>query len=221
MDKIRVLVGHGHPVFSEGLSRLLRDEKDIEVVATAMDGEEAVRMTKELKPDVALIDIAMPKLNGIEVAKQIKTYCPTTAILMLSKYEYGANMLPSLRAGALGYLLETCPLSELVSAIHSVHAGEEVFAPKAAADVLHRLAAQRGENVHPEDLHPRELEVLRLVTKGMSNKDIGRELTISERTVSTHLANIFRKLEVGSRTGAAACALKKGWIAFDDLAGIK
>lgn len=218
MGQIEVLVGHRHPVFGEGLSRLLADEEDIEVVATAIDGEQAVTMAKELRPDVAIIDMAMPKLNGIEVAKQIKTSCPSTAILMLSEYKYGTNVIPSLRAGALGYLLESCPLSELVSAIHSVHRGEEVFAPKAAADILHRLATRRDDEIKvSNDLRPRELQILELVTTGMSNRRVADELTISERTVSTHLANIFKKLGVSSRTEAVMSALKKGLITFDDL----
>ena len=126
-------------------------------------------------------------------------------------------MVPSLRAGALGYLLETCSLDELVSAIHSVYDGEEVFTPKAAADALHHLVDKYDEIGYPGDLHPRELEVLKLVSNGLSNRHIANELNISERTVSTHLANIFSKLGVSSRTGAAACALKKGLITFDDL----
>lgn len=218
MGQIRVLVGHRHPVFGEGLSRLLADEEDIEVVATATDGEEVTKKAKELRPDVVIIDIDMTKLNGIEAAKQIKKDCPATAILILSEYHFGTNVLPSLRAGALGYLLEGCPLSDLISAIHSVHAGEEVFTPKAAADVLHRLAARQGEEFEIfESLHSRELEILKLVCKGMHNRDIANDLTISERTVSTHLVNIFRKLDVSSRTEAVVQAFKKGLITLNDM----
>lgn len=218
MGQIKVLVGHRNPVFSEGLSRLLADEEDIEVVAIATNGEETVRKAKEVRPDVVIIDIDMTKLNGIEAAKQIKKHCPATAILMLSEYHYGTNVLPSLRAGALGYLLESCPLGDLISAIHSVHAGEEVFAPKAAADVLHRLAARQDEESEIfEGLHSRELEILKLVCKGMPNRDIANELTLSERTVSTHLVNIFRKLRVSSRTEAVVQALKKGLVNLNDL----
>ena len=218
MGQIKVLIGHGHPIVSKGLSRLLADEEDIEVVAATIDGKEAVRMARELKPDVAVIDIAMNGLNGIEAAKQIKKDSPSTAILMLSQYKYGTNVLPSLRAGALGYMLETCPLNELISAIHSVHSGDEVFAPKAAADILHRLAEQQDDMIKvSEDLHPRELEILRLITQGMSNKDIASNLNLSERTVTTHLANTFRKLGVSSRTQAVVLAFKKGWISFGDL----
>jgi DNA-binding NarL/FixJ family response regulator len=219
MEKIRVIIGHGHPVISEGLSRILAEEEDIEVVATTTDGEEAARMAKELRPDVAVIDIVMPKLNGIQVAKQIKADSPTTAILMLSEYRYGANVLPSLRAGALGYMLENCPLSELISAIHLVHDGERVFAPKAAADILYRLSARHDTEGRLVDvLHDRELEILKLVTKGLHNKDIANKLGISERTVQTHLINIFRKLGVNSRTEAVVEVLRKGWISLDEMA---
>ena len=218
MGKIKVLIGHAHPVISEGLSRILAEEEDIEVVATTTDGEEAAIMAKELRPDVAVIDIVMPKLNGIQVAKQIKTDSPTTAILMLSEYRYGTNVLPSLRAGALGYMLENCPLSELISAIHLVHAGERVFAPKAAADILYRLSTRYDtEGRLPDILHDRELEILKLVTKGLHNKDIANELGISERTVQTHLINIFRKLGVSSRTEAVVDVLRKGWISLDEM----
>lgn len=218
MGQIKVLIGHGNPVFCEGLGRLLADEEDIDVLATAKDGEETVRKAKELRPDVVIIDIDMPKISGIEAVKQIKIVSPATAILMLSEYHYGTKMLPSLRAGALGYLLETSPLNELISAIHSVHQGEEVFAPKAAADILRRLVTRHNNTIVSEDLRSREIEVLKLVAKGVPNRIIAEELTISERTVSTHLANIFRKLGVSSRTEAAVCALRKGLLNLDDLA---
>ena len=219
MKQIRILIGHGHPVFGEGLSRLLADETDIQVVATATDGEKVVMMAKELKPDVAIIDIAIPKLNGIEAARQIKSCSPATAILMLSEYHYGTNVLPALRAGALGYMLESCPLSELISAIHSVHVGDEVFAPKPAADILHHLATRSDVQIKlDEDLHTRELEILKLVSKGMPNKSIADELGLSERTVAAHLVNIFRKLGVSTRTEAVMHVLKKGLITLEDIA---
>lgn len=219
VDKIKLLVADKHPVFNEGLSRLLADEDDLEVIATATDGDEAVRMAKELIPDVAIIGVDLPKLDGIQAAKQIKAACSSTAILMFSEYDYGAYVLPSLRAGALGYLVKTSLLSELISAIHAVHAGEEVVSPKAAANILHRLASHHGEETRgSEELHAREVEILKLVAKGMCNKDIASELVISDRTVQTHLANIFRKLGASSRIQAALYGLKRGWLTFDDLA---
>lgn len=218
MAKIRVLVADDHPAFREGVCRLLEDEGDIEVVAKPSDGEEAFELAIKLRPNVAIIDIAMPKLNGIEAAKRIKAACPTTAIIMISAYDYEAYMLGSLRAGAAGYLLKSVPLRELVSAIRSVHAGEAVFDFKTVGRALHRLVAEKGEERRGlGELKPRELDVLKLVAKGMSNKEIGVELFITERTVQTHLVNIFKKLDVGSRTEAALHALKHGWFTLDDL----
>ena len=218
MEKIRVLIADAHPVFREGLCQLLEHEEDMECVAKPADGEEAVRLTMELLPDVAIIDIAMPKLNGIEAVKQIKAARPATAILIVSAFDYESYILASLRAGAAGYLLKSTPLHELTNAIRSVHAGEAVFDFRATSKILRRLADDKGEERrYLEELKPRELEVLRLAGKGISNKEIAGELVISERTVQTHLVNIFRKLGVGSRTEAVLHALKEGWLTLDDL----
>lgn len=218
MDKIRVLIADDHPAFREGLCQLLEHEEDIECVAKAADGEEAVRLAIELLPDVAIIDIAMPKLNGIEAAGQIKAARPAIAILMVSAFGYESYVLASLRAGAAGYLMKNASLRELANAVRSVHAGEAVFDLKATSKILHRLADDKGEEWKGlAELKPRELEVLRLTGKGMSNKEIAGELVLSERTVQTHLVNIFRKLGVGSRTEAVLHALKEGWLTLDDL----
>ena len=218
MDKIKVLVADDHPAFREGLCRLIDGEKDMECVATVPNGEEAARLAKELAPDVAIIDVAMPKLNGIEATKQIKAACPTTAILMVSAFGYESYLLASLRAGAAGYLLKSTPLRELTNAVRSVQAGEAVFDLKSASKILRRLSAEKDAKRRSlEELHPRELGVLRLAANGMSNKEIAVELVISERTVQTHMVNIFGKLGVGSRTEAVLHALKEGWLTFDDL----
>lgn len=218
MKKIRALLADDHPAFREGLSRLLYEEGDVEVVAKTADGEEAVKLVKELQPDVALLDVSMPKLNGIEAAKQIKASCPQTAILMVSAYGYESYLLASLQAGAAGYLLKNAPLRELINAVRSVNSGQGVFDLKATGKVLRRLATGNGDNKATlEELHHRELEVLKLVAKGIGNKEIARQLDVSERTVQTHLVNIFKKLGVSSRTEAAIHALKEGWVTLDDL----
>lgn len=212
------MIADNHPAFREGLCQLLEGEEDLKCIAKPEDGEEAVRLAKELAPDVAIIDVAMPKLNGIEAAKQIKVACPNTAILMVSAFGYESYVLASLRAGAAGYLLKSAPLRELTNAVHSVQAGEGVFDLKAASKILQRLSAEKGEEKRsPEELHRRELQVLKLAAKGISNKQIASKLSISERTVQTHLVNIFRKLGVGSRTEAVLHALKEGWLTLDDL----
>ena len=218
MDKIRVVVADDHPAFREGLCRFLEDEEDLEVVAKAVNGEEAVRLTKELLPDVAIIDVAMPTLNGIEAAKQIKAACPATAILMVSAFDYESYVLASLRAGAAGYMLKGTPISELISAIRLVRTGDAVFDMKALSNVLARLNTKGAEEKRsPDEIHQRELEVLKLAAKGVTNREIAVELNISERTVQTHMANLFRKLGVASRTEAVIRALREGWIALDDL----
>ena len=218
MDRIRVLVADDHPAFREGLCRLLEEEEDLEVVARAADGEEALRLAKELLPDVAIIDVAMPEVNGIEAATQIKASCPATAVLMISAYNYQSYILASLRAGAAGYLLKNAPLRELINAVRFVHAGEAVFDLKATSSILRRLVADNAEErTGLGRLQHRELEVLRTAAKGMSNKEIATELVISERTVQTHMVNIFRKMGVSSRIEAVLRALKEGWLSVDDL----
>lgn len=218
MEKIKVLIADDHPAFREGLCRFLEDEDDIEVVAHATDGEETISLAQELRPDVAVVDVAMPGLSGIEAANQIKEACAATAILMLSAYDYESYVLASLRAGAAGYLLKDTPLFELASAIRMVHRGEAVFNLRATGNILNRLTAGSSQGWSAcGELHDREIQVLKLLAKGMSNRDIAGELIISERTVQTHLVNIFKKLGVGSRTEAAMHALKKGWLTLDDL----
>ena len=218
MEKIKLLIADDHPPFREGLSKLLEEEPDMEVVAKPADGDEAVNLAKQLQPDVAILDVAMPKLNGIEAAKQIKAACPNTAILMISAYGYEPYLLASLQAGATGYLLKSSPLRELISAVRSVHSGQAVFDLKAVGKVLDRLAVnQGGEVVSRQRLQSRELQVLRLTAKGISNKEIGKELKISDRTVQTHLIRIFRKLGVSSRTEAVLRALREGWLTLDEL----
>jgi two-component system, NarL family, response regulator LiaR len=218
MEKIQVMVVDDHPAFRDGLSRLLEEETDIEVVATPGDGEEAVDLANKLKPKVIVMDISMPKMNGIEAAKLIKSSRPEIAILMVSAYSYQSYVLASLRAGAAGYLLKNAPLQELTKAIRLVSSGEGVFDMKVTGNLLRHLAADKVEmRKDMEELHPRELQILSSAAKGMGNKEIAGELEISERTVQTHLVNIFRKLRVGSRTEAVLQGLKQGWLTLDDL----
>lgn len=218
MDKIRVLVADDHPAFREGLCRLLGDEKDMDVVGMAADGEEAIRLAKELGPDVAILDVTMPGLNGIGAARQIKAARPQTAILMVSAYDYESYVLASLRAGAVGYLLKSTSLQDLITAVRLVHSGAGVFDAKAIGKIARRLGGDEGEEQKDfHGLHPRELEVIRLAAKGASNKEIATELVVSERTVQAHMVNIFKKLGVDSRTEAVLRALKEGWLILSDL----
>jgi len=218
--KLRVLLADDHRAFCEGLGRLLGEETDLEIVAMVVDGEEAVRLTGELLPDVAIVDVAMPKLNGIEAIKQIKEVSPKTAVVVLSAYGYESYVLPAIEAGAAAYLLKTVGVREIAGAVRAVHAGQTVLDPTASNKLFSRLASATGKGSSEEgrqSLHPRELEVLRLGAKGLTNKQIASTLVIGERTVQTHFRNILRKLGVGSRTEAALRALREGWITLDDL----
>jgi len=218
LDKIKILIADDHAVVREGTRRILEQEEDLEVVAEAGDGEEAVRQATRLKPDVAIIDVAMPKLDGIEATKQIKSACPAITVLILSAYDDDQFVFSLLEAGAAGYLLKSVRGSELVDAVRAVQAGESVLHPSIARKVLNRFARISGEPKEKEAtevLSEREMDVLRLVTKGLSNKDIAEELCLSIRTVQGHLGNIFNKLQVGSRTEAVVRALKEGWVTID------
>ena len=211
MSKIKILIFEHTPIFREGLCRLLGDESDLEVIAKSHDSEEAVILAKELMPDVAIIDAGGTKSNSIEVAKYIKEVCPNIAILMLSSHDWESYILDSVRVGVKGYLFKDIPIRELISAIRGVYAGEVVFDSKAASHILRRIdGVVVGLGRGFEQINRRELDVLRLVAKGMHNRNIAAELVISERTVQSHLVSIFRKLGVSSRTEAAIHALKEG-----------
>ena len=220
MDKVKILIADDHAVVREGTRQILEHEQDLEVVAEAGDGEEAVRLATSFKPDVAIIDIAMPKVDGIEATGQIKALCPATAVLILTAYEDEQFIFSLLEAGAAGYLLKSVRGRELVDAVRAVYAGESVLHPSVARKVLNRFAPTPGkpkEQEPHEVLSEREIEVLRLATRGLSNKDIADELLLSARTVQGHLGHIFNKLNVSSRTEAVVCALKKGWVTLSDL----
>jgi len=218
MDKIRILVAGGQPIFREGLHLILENERDLEVVAMAADGEEAVRLAKEMRPDVVVINIDTPKLDGIQVTTQIKAACPASAILVFGAYRHGSRLIHSLRAGALGYLVSSEPVDELLRAIRLVHKGIEVLNSAATADILHGLAATRGAVARDQKpLQSREVDILKLVAKGMSNREIADKLFLSERTIQTHLSNIFRKLAVRSRTEAVFLGLQESYLILDDL----
>ena len=216
---MKILIADDHAFVREGTRRILEQEPDLEVVAEAGDGDEAVKYACDLKPDVALLDVSMPRMDGIEATKQIKALCPSVAILVLSAYDDDQFIFGLLEAGAAGYLLKSVRGKEIVEAIRAVHAGESVLHPSVARKVLNRFANVKGKlrkKKSTEVLTEREMEVLKMVTRGSSNKDIAEALCLSVRTVQGHLANIFNKLRVSSRTEAVVHALKEGWVTLDD-----
>jgi len=220
MGKIRILIADDHAVVRDGTRQILVQEPDMDVVAEAADGAEAIRLTGIAKPDVAIIDIAMPGVDGIEATKQIKSLYPSVAVLILSAYDDDQFVFSLLEAGAAGYLLKSVRGRELIDAVRQVHAGESVLHPAIARKVLNRFVPASGKTStkKPVDmLSDREIEVLKLATRGLSNQDIADELCLSLRTVQAHLGHIFNKLEVSSRTEAVVRALKEGWVTLEGI----
>ncbi len=216
--KIRVILADDHAVLREGTRRLLEAESDIEVVGEAGNGEDAIKLVSKFSPDVILLDIAMPKMSGIEAARQIKKISPATAILILTAYDLDQCVFPVLDAGAAGYLLKNVRGKELINAIRSVNQGESVLHPSITRKVLNRFATLSGkqpELAPGEGLTERELEILKLAAQGLGNKEISDRLFLSIRTVQAHLHKIFRKLNAGSRTEAVIQGIKKGIIVVD------
>ena len=219
MKKITILLVEDHVVVRESIRQFLEREEKLEVVGEAGDGEEAVQMTSQLKPDVIIMDISMPKLNGIEATKRIKALQPSAVILILTAYDYEQYIFPLLEAGAAGYLLKDVSSRELISAIETVYRGEAVLHPAVARKVMQRLTKVEPTGEHTSDLlSERELTILKMAAKGMSNSDIAEKLHLSARTVESHLGSIFNKLGVGSRTEAVIKAMKKGWFTLEELA---
>jgi DNA-binding NarL/FixJ family response regulator len=220
MSVIKVLVADDHMITRQGICRLLEDEGDLTVIGEAGDGEEAVQMVTEMQPDVVIMDIAMPKLNGIEATRQIKLIRPVTAVLILSAYDDDEYVFGLVEAGAAGYLLKTASGDELSRAIRAVYKGEPVLDPIIARKVLNRLrfpgkVPRAGRP--SEHLTDREIDVIKLAAKGMRNKEIADELHLSWRTVEGNLRTIFNKLGVGSRTEAVLYGLRKGWLTLEEL----
>lgn len=240
--RIRVLLCDDHAIVRQGTRELLEKEHDIEVVGEAGDGHEAVELAKRLKPDVVAMDLAMPKLNGIGATRMIKEAVPSAAVLVITAYDDQEYVAAALEAGAAGYLTKSASYEELVRDIRAVARGEPVLDPSAMRRLISMVVASRGgdagapgssgasgqagrregasgspPSVAGVGLTQREMEVLRLAARGLTNKEIGAELYISPRTVQVHLANIFEKLSVGSRTEAVMAALAQGLLKLDEV----
>jgi NarL family two-component system response regulator LiaR len=214
--KIRILIVDDHAVVRKGIRALLATEDDLEVIGEAVNGEEAVAMYQELNPDLLLLDLIMPKVNGIEVIKKIKGDYPPAKILVLTSFAADDQVFPAIKAGALGYLLKDTEPEDLINAIRQVYRGESSLSPTVARKVLEEVFHPAEKPLSPDPLTKRELDVLQVLAKGKSNRDIASELTISETTVRTHVSNILGKLHLASRTEAALYALKEGMADFED-----
>lgn len=210
MDTIRILIADDHPVVREGLAGILAGQDDFVVVGLAADGDTAVTLHNSLNPDVTLMDLRMPGLDGVGAIEAIKEKRPSANILILTTYDSDADIVRAIEAGATGYLLKDTPREELFRAIRATANGESVLAPAVASRLMTRMRAPAQEN-----LSAREIEVLQLVAKGASNKEIGKTLHISTATVKTHLIHIYNKLGVTDRTSAVTTALEKGIITLE------
>ncbi len=213
-EVVRVLIADDQALFRRGLYVVLGTEDDIEVVAEAEDGEEAIAKAEELAPDAVLMDVRMPRVNGIEAARRIREILPSTKILMLTVSDEEDDLYEAIKAGANGYLLKEISVEEVANAIHAVVQGQSLISPSMASKLLNefnslaRQAAEKEELPAPV-LTARELEVLKLVARGMSNKDVADQLFISENTVKNHVRNILEKLHLHSRMEAVMYAVRK------------
>ena len=209
MDKIGVLIVDDHAVVRQGLRTLLELQEDIEVVGEAANGREAIDQTAELLPDVVLMDLVMPEIDGIEATRTIKAACPSTQVIVLTSFSDNEQVFPAIKAGALSYLLKNVSPGDLVRAVQAASRGEAQLDPEIAKKLMEEVSSGSKQQ-SSEALTERELGVLQLIAKGQSNRAIGEELVISEKTVKTHVSNILSKLHLADRTQAAIFALREG-----------
>jgi NarL family two-component system response regulator LiaR len=210
--KIRVFLADDHTVLREATAELVNNQSDMQVVGQAGTGENTITLVRSIRPDVVVIDIAMPSLNGLEATRQIVSECPETHILVLSAHQDEAHIMALLEAGAISYLPKTASLNELLEAIRSTSQGESYLSHSVASIVVQHLSGKaKGKGL----LSTREIEIIRLVALGYTNDRIAHDLHLSKRTIEAHLTHIFNKLNVNSRTEAALHAQQKGWIVIE------
>ncbi len=209
--KIKVLLADDHHIVRSGIRQLLESSKDIQVIAEAGDGEEAQALIQQHKPDVAVLDIQMPKASGIEVTRWVRSHLPEIGVLILTAYDDEPYVMAVLQAGANGYVLKTAKTEDLIQAVHDVFEGKSALDAVVTQKLMSNIF-RRPDKTAVEPLTDRELDVLRLAAKGFTNKSIGVQLSISDRTVQGHLAHIFAKLQAASRTEAVMRGVSLGWI---------
>jgi NarL family two-component system response regulator LiaR len=213
---IRILIADDHAIIRKGIRAVLEIVPDIEVVGEASNGRQAVQETIRLRPDVTVMDLVMPEIDGVEAIRQIRSTLAHARILVLTTFAAEDQLFPAIKAGALGYHLKDSSPDELVEAIRRVHRGESSLHPVIARKVLEELSAPSTRPRTPDPLTPRELEVLQLVARGLENVEIAESLVISEATVRTHVSNIMSKLHLASRTQAALYALREGLASLEE-----
>lgn len=216
-NMIHVMVADDHAIVRKGICALLATEPDIEVVGEAKDGQEAISVAQRVQPEVILMDLVMPGLDGLEATRHISAHQPEARILVLTSFAGDDKIFPAIRAGALGYLLKDSGPDELVQAIRQVHRGESSLHPSIARRLLRELTEPSRPGPIPDSLTAREVEVLRLIAKGHSNREMSDRLAISEATVRTHVSNILSKLNLCSRTQAALYALREGLASLHEV----
>ncbi|EGK07738.1 response regulator [Kroppenstedtia eburnea] len=211
---IRILLVDDHPMVLKGLSLFLGTREEMEIVGEANNGAEALEKVKQLRPDVVLMDLMMPVMDGVEATRRIKEIHPDVKVVVLTSFSDQDHVLPAIRAGAEGYQLKEIEAEELVATIRAAHQGKTQLHPQAAGHLVQQFTSESTgfrEQDGLEVLTPREQEVLRLITEGMSNKEIAANLVIAEKTVKTHVSGILNKLDLQDRTQAAIHAMKQGW----------
>ncbi|HJX03155.1 MAG TPA: response regulator transcription factor [Dehalococcoidia bacterium] len=211
-EQIRILIADDHPVVREGLTAMISGEDDFEVVGEATNGLEAVDKSLKIKPDVVLMDLRMPGLDGVEAIRQIAATDPNIKFIILTTFSDDEGIFRGIEVGARAYLLKDAPREQLFKAIRAVYRGESLIQPVIASKVLDRFAELSRQSQSPETLTEREVEVLNLVAKGSANKEIAASLNISNSTVKTHIASIFQKLGANDRTEAVTQAIRRGII---------
>ncbi|UCF95889.1 MAG: response regulator transcription factor [Spirochaetaceae bacterium] len=213
MDKISVLIVDDHDVVRQGLQTFLDLMEDIEVVGQASNGVEAIAQTNRLNPDIILMDLMMPEMDGIEATRQISSTNPSTKVIVLSSFSDDNKVFSAIKAGASGYLLKNISSAELADAIRAVHKGDPRLHPEIAKKLMNQFVGLKGESeAISKDLTPREIEVLRLIAEGMNNTELAQALFISETTAKTHVHNILSKLDLSDRTQAAIYAYRHGLV---------
>jgi DNA-binding NarL/FixJ family response regulator len=216
MDHIRVVLVDDHPVVREGLTAMIETQSDMEVVGEAGDGQEAVQLVKRLLPDVILMDLQMPKMGGVEAIRQIRQDSDKSEVIILTTYDSDEHIFSGIEAGAKGYLLKGSSRDDLFKAIRAASRGESLLEPAVASKLVERFTQLARKGPADDSLSERELEVLKLMAKGLRNKEIARELFITEKTAKAHVSNILSKLAVSDRTEAVTVALKRRIIKLDE-----